>query len=403
MKSKKNGSGRRKTLKRLAGIAIAFAAVALVVYLSWPGSVKVEAVAVERGSLVVSVVEEGKTGIRHRYTVSAPVSGLLNRTSMRAGDAVKAGETELATMNAESSGLLTSRLRATAESQIKAAEAARSLRRTELDRAKVALELAKKQFDRLDRLMPSGGVSQQEWDIAESRMQLASREAKAAEFSLRMAEFELQQAASLLIQGDEGGGERVRILSPVDGYVLQVHEESARTVLAGTPIMEVGDPEDLEGEVDLFSTDAASVPVGAEVLVEGWGGERPLLGRVALVERSGFTKVSALGVEEQRVKVRIEFTDPVPPGYRLGDRYRIQVRVILRRSEDALLVPLGALFRRGGEWMAFRVEGERAAATRVETGQNDGRFAEVLSGLDEGDMVIIYPPEQVADGVRVEM
>ncbi|HRV97509.1 MAG TPA: HlyD family efflux transporter periplasmic adaptor subunit, partial [Aminobacteriaceae bacterium] len=223
-----------------------------------------------------------------------------------------------------------------------------------------------------------------------------------AEFALRMAEFEVQQVRSSLIQGEEGGAsESVRILSPVDGYVLSVFEESARTVPAGTPLMEVGDPDDIEGEVDLFSVDAAVVAQEAEALIEGWGGDAPLRGRVALIERSGFTKVSALGVEEQRVKVRIDFLDPVPPGYRLGDRFRIQVRIILRQNDDVLQIPLGALFRRGGDWVAFAVEEGKAVARKLEIGQNDGIYAEVLSGLSAGDRVILHPSEHVSEGAEV--
>lgn len=368
----------------------------------WPKPLKVETGLVERRPFTASVVEEGKTRIRRRYTVSSSVSGFLKRTSLRAGDAVRAGETVLAVIEAESSGLLTPRLRAEAEARLRTAQAARALRKSELDRAKVSLDLARKQFERLDRLLPSGGISRQEWDIAESAMQIAVREAKTAEFALRMAEFEVEQARSSLIQGEEGGrSESVRLLSPVEGYVLNVFEESARTIPAGTPIMEVGDPEDIEGEVDLFSVDAAVVRSGAEALVEGWGGDVALRARVALVERSGFTKVSALGVEEQRVKARIDFVDPVPAGYRLGDRFRIQVRIILRRSDDVLQVPLGALFRRGGDWVVFVVEAEKAVARTVTTGQNDGIYAEVLSGLSAGDRVILHPSEHVSEGVAV--
>ncbi len=368
----------------------------------WPKPLKVETGLVERRPFTASVVEEGKTRIRRRYTVSSPVSGFLKRTSLRAGDAVRAGETVLAVIEAESSGLLTPRLRAEAEARLRTAQAARALRKSELDRAKVSLDLTRKQFERLDRLLPSGGISRQEWDIAESAMQIAVREAKTAEFALRMAEFEVEQARSSLIQGEEGGrSESVRLLSPVEGYVLNVFEESARTIPAGTPIMEVGDPEDIEGEVDLFSVDAAVVRSGAEALVEGWGGDVALRARVALVERSGFTKVSALGVEEQRVKARIDFVDPVPAGYRLGDRFRIQVRIILRRSDDVLQVPLGALFRRGGDWVVFVVEAEKAVARTVTTGQNDGIYAEVLSGLSAGDRVILHPSEHVSEGVAV--
>ncbi len=189
------------------------------------------------------------------------------------------------------------------------------MRKAELDRARVGFDLAKKQFERIDRLLPSGGIAKQDWDIAENRMQLLSRETKAAEFALRMAEFDAEQARSSLIQGPEKGrpSEPVRILSPVDGYVLKVFEESARPVQAGTPLLEVGDPDDLEGETDLFSADAAGVVPGMDVSIEGWGGDRPLRGRVSAVERSGFTKVSALGVEEQRVKVRSTSSIRFPP------------------------------------------------------------------------------------------
>lgn len=404
MKSKtnRNGINGKRIWKRVVTTLAACALAGGIAFMMWPKPLKVETGLVERRPFTASVVEEGKTRIRHRYTVSSPVSGFLNRTSLRAGDAVRAGETALAVIEAEASGLLTPRLRAEAEARLRTAQAARALRKSEVDRAKVSLDLARKQFERLDRLLPSGGISRQEWDIAESRMQVAIRDTKAAEFALRMAEFEVEQARSSLIQGEAGGrSESVRILSPVDGYVLNVFEESARTVPAGTPVMEVGDPEDIEGEVDLFSVDAAVVQPGAEALVEGWGGDAALRARVALVERSGFTKISALGVEEQRVKARIDFVDPVPPGYRLGDRFRIQVRIILRRSEDVLQVPLGALFRRGGDWVVFEAEDGKAVARTVVIGQNDGVYAEVLSGLSEGDRVILHPSEHVTEGVAV--
>ncbi len=404
MKSKTNRSGinGKRIWKRVVTTLAVCALAGGIAFVMWPKPLKVETGLVERRPFTASVVEEGKTRIRHRYTVSSPVSGFLNRTSLRAGDAVRAGETALAVIEAEASGLLTPRLRAEAEARLRTAQAARALRKSEVDRAKVSLDLARKQFERLDRLLPSGGISRQEWDIAESRMQVAIRDTKAAEFALRMAEFEVEQVRSSLIQGEAGGrSESVRILSPVDGYVLNVFEESARTVPAGTPVMEVGDPEDIEGEVDLFSVDAAVVQPGAEAIVEGWGGDAALRARVALVERSGFTKISALGVEEQRVKARIDFVDPVPPGYRLGDRFRIQVRIILRRSDDVLQAPLGALFRRGGDWVVFEAEGGKAVARTVIIGQNDGVYAEVLSGLSEGDRVILHPSEHVTEGVAV--
>ena len=368
-----------------------------------PSPVPVKVREVVSGPFAVTVSEEGKTVVRSRYTVSSPVAGYLNRTALRPGDPVRRGETVLGVLDGGPSGLLSPRDLAGAEARLRAAGAAMSLRKVELERARVNYELAKKQFDRIDRLLPSGGIAQQEWDIAETRKQLLFKEVRAAEFSLSMAEFDLEQARSALIQGSDQNGPSgpLRIFSPVDGCVLKVFGENARPVPAGAPLMEVGDPDDLEGEADLFSADAAGVEPGMEASVEGWGGGKPLKGRVLAVERSGFTKVSALGVEEQRVTVRIDILDPVPPGYRLGDRYRIVVRIVLRRSGKTLQVPVGALFRRGTEWHVFTAESDKAREKRVEIGQTGGGAAEVLSGLAEGELVILHPPEKVGDGVRV--
>jgi HlyD family secretion protein len=399
-----NSMGRiRRLIRKIVYVLLAVAAAAWGAILMMPSPVPVKIMKIAAGPFAVTVSEEGKTAIRSRYTVSSPLAGFLNRTSLRAGDPVRRGETVLAVLDAESSGLLSPRALAEGEARQRAAEAARSLRKAELDRARLGFDLAKKQFERIDRLMPSGGIAKQDWDIAENRMQLLSREAKAAEFALRMAEFDVEQARSSLIQGQEKGksSEPVRILSPVDGYVLKVFEESARPVQAGTPLLEVGNPEDLEGETDLFSADAAGVVPGMEVSIEGWGGEESLRGRVSAVERSGFTKVSALGVEEQRVKVRVDILDPVPPGYRLGDRFRIIARIVVRSDIGVLQVPLSALFRRGTEWHVFTAEGGRALDRKVETGDNNGIMAEVLSGLAEGDLVILHPSEKIRDGVKV--
>jgi len=399
-----NNRARIRRLVRKAVYALlAIAASAWGAILLRPSPVPVKVMEIASGPFAVTISEEGKTAIRNRYTVSAPVAGYLNRTVLRAGDAVRRGETILAAMDAEPSGLLSPRALAEGEARLRAAEAARSLRKAELEGARAGFGLAKKQFERIDRLLPSGGIAKQDWDVAENRMQLLSREAKAAEFALRMAEFDLEQARSSLIQGPEKGrpSEPVRILSPVDGYVLEVFEESARPVQAGTPLLEVGDPDDLEGEADLFSADAAGVAPGMEVSIEGWGGENPLRGRVSAVERSGFTKVSALGVEEQRVKVRVDFLEPIPPGYLLGDRFRIVVRIVVRSDGGVLQVPLSALFRQGTEWHVFTAEGGTARDRKVETGDNNGIMAEVLSGLEEGERVILHPSEKIRDGVKV--
>jgi HlyD family secretion protein len=372
----------------------------------WPKPIPVETAVVSRGSLTVSVLEEGKTRIRHRFEISPPVAGYLNRVALRAGAPIRAGETVLATIVAEQSGFLDPRTRAEAEARVKAAEANRQQRRSEVGRARAALDLAQKDFARANELLKSQVISRQEWDVAENRVSILRREYNAAQFALQVAEFELTQARATLVQlqsPESGPSQRLRIVAPVDGYVLNVYEENARVIAAGTPIMEVGDPRDLEAEIELLSSDAVAVAVGADVSIEQWGGEGTLRGRVSLVERGGFTKISALGVEEQRVKVRVDFLESPPPGNELGDRYRVEARIATWHGEDVLQVPTGALLRRGGDWMTFVVENRKAHLRKVEIAHNNGLAAEVLSGLSLGDAVIIYPPDSLTDGASVAL
>jgi HlyD family secretion protein len=390
--------------RKFVPYAIGTAILAAIVAGLRPRPIAVETAAVHRGPLVVSVFEEGKTRIRHRYIISPPVAGFLNRVELRAGAPIKAGETVLATIKAESSGFLDPRAQAQAEARVKAAETTRMQRQAELDRANAALDLARKELVRADALRKTGAISTQQWDSAENRLQVLTRELHAAEFALRVADFEVAQARAALLQAREPTAEQaepLKISAPVDGYVLNVYEESARVVTPATPIMEVGDPRDLEAEIELLSSDAVKVASGAEVSIEHWGGETPLRGRVSVVEPGAFTKISALGVEEQRVKVRVDFLDPIPPGQDLGDRYRVEARIVTWRGDGVLQVPSGALFRRGNDWMVFVVENGRAALRKVEIAHNSGIAAEVRSGLSQGDTVIIYPPDAVKNSAAV--
>lgn len=397
----KKRSGRlRKFLLYLFGIGL-LAAIAAGLR---PKPTRVETAAVTRGSLTVSVLEEGKTRIRHRYVISPPVTGYLNRVELRAGAPIQAGKTVLATIEAESSGFLNPRSRAEAEAREKAAEATRMQRQSEVDHARAALDLAKKEFARAEALSKEEIIARREWDTAENRVTLLTRELSSAEYALRVAEFEVTQAQATLqqVKSPEPGKSRsLQIVAPVDGFVLNVYEENARVVAAGTPIMEVGNPRDLEAEIELLSSDAVAVALGAAVSIEQWGGETPLRGRVSLVERGGFTKISALGVEEQRVKVRVDFLDPIPPGRELGDRYRVEARIVTWHGDHVLQVPTGALFRRGSDWMTFILEGGKARLRKVEIDHNNGIAAEVRSGLTQQDAVILYPPDSVTDGTKV--
>jgi HlyD family secretion protein len=401
------GSDKRKrgAWRHFIPHVVVVALVAGIVVGLLPRVVEVETGSVVSGPLEVTVLEEGKTRIRHRHVISPPISGYLNRIALRAGDRIVAGETGLATSQAQPSAFLDPRARAEAEARANAAGAAKQRAESELERLRVSLALAQKEKVRAADLKTKGAISTKEWDTAETQVAMITRELHSAEFAIRVAEFERVQAQAALAQVQApttGKSEPLTLLSPVTGFVLGVQEESARVVAAGTPLMEVGDPTDLEAEIELLSSDAVGVQPGAEVSIEQWGGSSPLRGKVAVVEPGGFTKVSALGVEEQRVKVRVEFTDPIPATHPLGDRFRVEARILTWRSAGVLQVPTGALFRRGNDWMTFVLSGGKARLTKVEIGRTNGLAAEVRDGLQPGEAVILHPPDAVADGVAVK-
>ncbi len=381
------------------------ALLAVIVYGFLPKPIEVETASAGTAPLTVSVLEEGKTRIRHRFTISPPIAGFLNRVELRAGAPIEKGKTVLATIQPQLASFLDPRSRAEAEARVKGAEAARMRAEAEVERARAALGLAEKERVRAAELKAKGAVSLKEFDTAEAQAAMSGRTLRAAEFALEVAGFEKAQADAALMQAQSPGdatAKPVEIIAPVNGFVLSVFEESARVVAQGTPVMEVGDPADLEAEIELLSSDAVGVRPGAEVSIEQWGGGAPLRGSVTLIEPGGFTKISALGVEEQRVKVRVNFTDPIPPEHPLGDRFRVEARIVTWHGERVLQVPTGALFRRGGDWMAFLFDAGKARLVKVEIAHNNGVAAEVVSGLREGQRVLLHPPDTVADGASVK-
>lgn len=390
----------RKFLPILAGAAFLF----FIVKGLSPKPVQVEAVTISRGPLTVSVLEEGKTRVRDRYVVASPVTGVLRRVELEEGDPVEAGKTVLAEIQAGASDFLDPREKLQAEGRVSAADAAVKRQQATLERAQAELELAKKDLARAEELIREGAMARKEWDAADSAVKVKTRDVQAAEFGLRVAEHELAQSKAVLNQGQESAEGAVRSLelhSPVNGSVLDVFQESLRVVTAGTPILEVGDPNDLEIEAEILSQDAVSIRPGSDVIVEAWGGEAPLKGKVRVVEPAAFTKVSALGVEEQRVLVIADFVDPLPSDRKLGDRYRVETRVVTWQSPDVLKIPTGALFRRGNDWMTFVVQSGHAKLRKLEIGHSNGIEAEVKNGLAAGDSVVLHPPDTIADGTAV--
>ncbi|MDB6071442.1 MAG: efflux transporter, family, subunit [Verrucomicrobiales bacterium] len=403
--SRSHRQNQPRAWRRLVPWIIGAGVAGFIVFGLRPRPLEVETATISSGPLTVSVLEEGKTRIRHRHLITAPVGGMLQRVEWRAGARIEAGKTVLAALVPEPSSFLNPRAKAEAEARLQAAEAVRMQRGTQLDRARDALSLADKEFERAKVLRRTGAIATREWDAAQNQVDLLNREVNTAGFALKVAEFESAQAKAALMQSESTVPDQsapYQILAPVNGFVLNVMEESARVVTPGMPIMEVGDPTDLEAEIELLSSDAVGVQPGAEVSIEQWGGGGPLRGKVSLVEPGGFTKISALGVEEQRVKVRVDFAEPLPAGLLVGDRYRVEARIVTWHSDNVLQVPTGALFRRGGEWMTFLAEGGTARRTAVKIKHNNGIAAEIESGLTAGQSVILHPPDALEEGVKIE-
>jgi HlyD family secretion protein len=400
---KRNGKPRhllRKTVTWLIGIGV----VVLIGYGLRPQPIEVEFGSLSRGPLTVHVVEEGKTRIRNRFVVAAPVAGQMKRVPLKPGDEVIAGKTQLTTIEAALAPLLDPRARSQAEARVKAAEAGRMRAMEASDMAKTAERFALSNWERT-KAIKTGSVSVTDRDNAERDWEMRQREKRAADFALKVAEFELEQAKAALLQLEtpgSGEGAIIPVFSPVGGRVLKVMQESAVVVGAGTAILEVGDPADIEIEAEILSRDAVAIKPGADALVEQWGGEYPLKARVRRVEPAGFTKVSALGVEEQRVIVLSDLVNPPPEAKALGDRYRVEVRVAVWHRDDTLLVPSGALFREGSAWMTFVNDNGKAKKVNLEAGRSDGRMTEVLKGLDVGTQVLLHPPDTVKDGVAIK-
>lgn len=397
-------SGRAPAWRRRLPLFGGVLLLALIAVGLWPRAIPVEVAEVTRGPLVVTVDEEGMTRVKNRYVVSAPVAGQLRRIDWKAGAIVEAGKTVLAVLETSGADFLDARTQAQAEARVRAAEAAREAALAQRDRAGAAARMYAAEFERVKTLRAEKVLSPQEFDIAQMRAETAAQDVRAAEFAFKVAEFELEQARALLMRGTSGsaGAEPLVITSPVSGRILRVIQESARVVPAGFSLMEVGDPTDLEVRIEVLSRDGVAISPGARVMLEQWGGSEPLQARVRWVEPSAFTKISALGVEEQRVYVIADFTDPVERRGSLGDSYRVEARVVIWEKADGLRAPAGALFQRGGSVWAFVVEGGRARLREVRTGRGNGVQTEILEGLPEGGRVVVYPGDKVTDGTRVK-
>lgn len=394
---------RRGLFRKLLFWSALAALVLVIIYALQPRPVEVETGVVHQGPLTVYVSEEGKTRIRNRHVIAAPVAGSMQRVILKPGDVVKAGETVLTRIEPALSPLLDARARTQAQARVDAAMATRSRANEDVEMSRTALKYAQANWDRVKNNTDKGTISDTDRDTFQREAEMKTREVRSTEFAMQVADFELAQAKAALEQIDKpgAGGAVIDVRAPVSGVVLRVQQESATIVTPGTPILEIGDPTDLEIEAEILSRDAVTIKPGALVTVDQWGGEEPAKARVRRVEPAAFTKVSALGVEEQRVLVLSDFTEQTPALKALGDRYRVEVRVAVWHSDDTLLVPAGALFREGSDWKTFVYDAGKAKAVVIKAGRTDGKLTQVLGGLKKGDEVLMHPPDTVRDGTAV--
>jgi HlyD family secretion protein len=413
----------RNWLKHRGALAAAAVVAVLLIIALRPTPIEVELASVTRGSIRVTVDEEGMTRIRDKFLVTAPVAGAISRIELEPGDRVRRGDV-FATIHPERPPLLDARARAERSANVESARAAVSAARADEQRAAAVLTNARSELRRVRPLNKAGAISDSELDTYETQVRSAEEAHRAALAAVARATSELQAAQAALVddtttagvgtngrhvgesRGEAGrvegrSGRAVPVRIPIDGVVLRRLRESESVVPAGDGLLEVGDPQRLEIVADFLSTDAVRIPAGGVVIVDQWGGGRSLEGRVRRVEPSGFTKVSALGVEEQRVNVIIDFTDPVEAWQALGDGFRVEVRAVLWDAPNVVKAPVGSLFRQGEAWAVYVERDGRAERRTVTIGHRNDRDAEVTGGLREGERVVMHPSDALTPGARV--
>jgi HlyD family secretion protein len=399
---------RRPRIRGVVAISAVLLLVGLLAFLLAPDPIAVDTAVVKRGPMVVTVSSEGRTRVKEQYEVVAPIAGRLLRVSLKAGDSVVAGETIIGTIEPPQPQFHDSRASAELKAKVQAADASRALAVADLERAKADLEFAKREYERNQSLSGIGAVS-------DRILQQSSRDAKMREAAVLIAESMVKQRVSELelakaslglpgaanpLEGSIPASGMV-LRAPVTGRLLNVLKESESIVSPGMPLMQLGDVTQIEVMLEMLSEDAIKVREGAVAAIEGWGG-RQLNARVRRIEPSGFTKISALGIEEQRVKVLLDFTDPPEAWQTLGNGYRANAKIVVWNSDNVLKVPMGALFRDGNRWASYVVVDNLAQLRHLEIDHFTDLEAEVVSGLPEGASVILHPSDRISAGTPVK-
>lgn len=381
----------------------AIAVIAILVWALTPNAIQVQIAEVTRGTFQQVVEEEGKTRVRDRYVISSPVAGKILRIALKPGNVIQQ-DAIVATIEPNEPALLDARSIKELTERVGAAEAARARAVADEARVQATLEKSRMDLERYTPLATKGFISKTQFAQIQLTLNINKREAEAAKQALHIAEHELATARAALSQSQNrtGPDNSWRVRSPVAGSVLRVLQESENAVALGTPLLEVGDPRNIEIVVDVLSSDAVQIKEGDAVTIERWGQLEPLLGRVRLVEPSAFTKISALGVEEQRVNIIIDIITPHEKWLGLNDGFRVVTQIVIFSRNDAIIVPTGALFRKGEQWMVFVVERGRAKERKVSISRRSGLNAMVEKGLQSGEKVVVYPGDALKDGARVD-
>ena len=392
-----------KLIKRLILLVVVGIAVAGIVISFLPKPIIVEIANVTRGPMRVTVNEDGKTKAKNRYVLSAPLSGNLNRIRLKAGDLVTEGEAIIRIVPG-TSPLLDKRSRANAEARLGAAKAGMQLAGAEVARAEAGLEQVRREAERVAALVKSGVASESDVELATYAVKARKQELRAAQFSakVRKQDEASARAALGLLDGKGNSDDGLDISAPVSGNVLRVlREDQEGLVAAGSPLVEIADLSALEITVDILTADAVHIKSGAKTRIVRWGGDGELVGHVRRVEPSAFTRISALGVEEQRVLVIVDIDSPEEEWQSLGDGYRVEVEISVWEGEDVLTAPASSAFRHEGEWAVYAVVDGVAKLTPIEIGHRNDMRVEILGGLGEGSRLVAHPSDRVVDGVKV--
>jgi HlyD family secretion protein len=391
-------------MRRLIILLATVSVLGLIIWAFMPRPVVVEVAAVAPQTIEVSVEEEGEARIREVYTLSATIAGKLSRISLHAGDPVVAQETVVASIGPAAPAFLDSRSRAVAEATMAAAKSAVDLARAQVVQAEATLEFMTSEANRASALFEKLAISERALSNAVLEQKTAQATLDSARANLAVRERQKDSAEAALLNGDANGAEAccLSLIAPVSGRVLRVLTEDEQVVQVGTPILEIGNPGNLEVVVDLLSRDSVRVQPGAKAEITGWGGP-PIAAQVERVEPVATPKISALGIDERRVEIFLTLTGDPNEWQLLGHGFRVIARIALWREEGVLAIPVGALFRDESNWATYVVRDGRAQLETITLGERNESYAQVLAGLEAGDQVILHPSDLISEGIRVEL